>query len=116
MKILKCPICGKVREAPRRHQVCSHECAAVLHKQRYGADYHQRTGRKAGVISGKGSMARADVMWRERWPDVPAEMARAIYTRGYNSGFALGKRRGYRKGFAEAIGEPAERKWTRRAA
>jgi hypothetical protein len=108
MKVLHCPICGRVREGvPRQRQVCSKTCAAKLHKQRYGADFHHQAGKKAGAASAIVTKRKTEALWRSRWPGVPIAVAREIYVRGYNAGHQIGSRVAYAKGWSAAIREVA---------
>jgi hypothetical protein len=44
---------------------------------------------------------RADPDEARAW--VPVELGRAVYTKGYNSGHAMGKRTGFAKGYEQAL-------------
>ncbi len=97
MKVLKCPVCGTVKQTCRRQTYCSHRCDVF----RRGHERLSAQAKKAGAVSGINRRAQSAQRWLEKYPSVPPEAAAAIYQQGYNSGH----RAGYANGFSAAIGE-----------
>jgi hypothetical protein len=104
VKTLKCPICGTFKSGvPRVRKTCSRACGQILMKREHGPDWHKRIGTIAGKTSAQSAHKRTESGWRAKFPTVPVELGRAVYTKGYNSGHAMGKRTGYAKGYEQAL-------------
>jgi len=102
MKVLKCPVCGTVKQTLRSRRFCSHKCD-IASRDRAKL---QAQGRKAGAKSGETRRRQSLERWQRLYPGVPYAAVTAIYAQGYNSGH----RAGYANGFSAAIGERKPRK------
>lgn len=103
MKVLKCPVCERVVTTVRRNKTCGRRCGQQLVKRERGADFHRVTGQRAGRATAKTTRRKSLELWKNRWPGVSDETARAIHTQGYNSGHATGQRTGFKQGYDAAI-------------
>lgn len=103
MKMLQCPVCRKVKRANRRQTACSKQCAAILVKQRRGADFYRTLGQKAGRAAGITTRRKSIETWLRRFPGLPVEAVRAIWAQGYNSGHGKGRRGAFLKGYEQAL-------------
>jgi hypothetical protein len=108
VKMLKCPICGRMKETARRNKTCSRKCGAELVMRRLGGDYFQALGRKAGGAGAKQARIRAIATWQARFPGVPAPAALRIYSQGYGSGHKVGRRSGFAEGYEAALQDMRE--------
>jgi hypothetical protein len=84
VKTLKCPICGTFKSGvPRVRKTCSRACGQILMKREHGPDWHKRIGTIAGKTSAQSAHKRTESGWRAKFPTVPVELGREVYTKGY---------------------------------
>jgi hypothetical protein len=77
------PGCGVVKDVRNSAQrYCSHQCDMAMRDPAQKREAGLRGGHRSGQVRWASSLDE----WRKAYPEIPPEVAREIYERGYGAG------------------------------